>query len=188
MRLVETEVAGVHRVEPDPRTDARGAFIRFHCPGEFAAAGAPFEPAQTSLSRNPRKATLRGMHYSRGDQAETKLVRVVRGRIWDVALDLRPDSPSYLKWTASELSADNSRALLIPPGVAHGFITLEPDTDILYQIAPMHRAGHDAGVRWDDPAFGIDWPLQPALMSERDATYPDYRRPEVGMGAAGAED
>ena len=176
MRFVETGIAGVVRVEIEPVSDARGSFARLHCPEAFAAAGHPFATAQTSLSRNPQIGTLRGLHHQPAPHAETKLVRCVRGRIFDVALDLRPDSPTHRRWTAAELSADNAGALFIPPGVAHGFLTLEPDTDVLYQIAPKFEPGHQAGVRWNDPAFGVAWPLAPTILSERDAGYPDYRR------------
>lgn len=175
MLFSPTPIAGVVLAEAEPRTDARGAFARLHCPEEFAAAGHSFTPAQTSLSRNPLKGTLRGMHHQPAPHAETKLVRVTRGRIYDVAIDLRPDSATYRRWTAAELSAENLKALLIPEGVAHGFLTLEPDTDVLYQITPAFRPGHEAGVRWDDPAFGIEWPMRPALISDRDAAYPDHR-------------
>jgi dTDP-4-dehydrorhamnose 3,5-epimerase len=161
-------------VDVEPRSDARGSFARLHCPDEFAAAGHPFTPAQTSLSRNPQAGTLRGMHHQPAPQAEAKLVRAVRGRIFDVAVDLRPASPTHRRWTATELSAENARALLIPEGVAHGFLTLEADTDVLYQISPAFQPGHEAGVRWNDPAFGIAWPAAPTLISERDAGYPDY--------------
>lgn len=173
MRFAETDIAGVVVVDIEWREDQRGAFARLHCPDEFAAAGHPFIPAQTSLSRNPHKGTLRGMHYQPPPHAETKLVRVVRGRIFDVALDLREASATYRRWTAAELSAEAARALLIPEGVAHGFLTLEPDTDVLYQISPAFEPGHETGVRWDDPAFAIEWPSAPALISPRDATYPD---------------
>jgi dTDP-4-dehydrorhamnose 3,5-epimerase len=175
MRFSETGIAGVVLVDIEPREDERGGFARLHCPDEFAAAGHPFAPAQTSLSRNPHSGTLRGMHYQPAPYAETKLVRVVRGRMFDVALDLREASPTYRRWLSAELSAANARALLIPEGVAHGFLTLEPDTDGLYQISPAFQPGHEAGVRWDDPAFGIDWPAAPALISPRDATYPDHQ-------------
>jgi len=172
MRFSETPIAGVVVVDIEPQADARGAFARLHCPDEFAAAGHPFMPAQTSLSRNPHAGTLRGLHYQRAPHAETKLVRAVRGRMFDVAVDLREGSPTWRHWTAAELSADNARALLIPEGVAHGFLTLEPDTDVLYQISPAFVAGHEAGVRWDDPAFAIVWPAAPRIISERDAGYP----------------
>lgn len=174
MRFVPTEIAGVVVVEAEPHTDDRGAFARLHCPEEFAAAGVAFEPAQTSISRNPTAGTLRGLHYQPAPNAETKLVRATRGRVFDVAVDLRRDSATYRRWTGTELSAANLRGLFIPQGVAHGFLTLEPDTDVLYQIAPAFRPGHEAGVRWDDPTFGIDWPGSPVLISERDASYPDY--------------
>jgi dTDP-4-dehydrorhamnose 3,5-epimerase len=173
MRFVGTAIPGVVVVDIQPHEDERGAFARLQCPDEFAAAGHPFTPVQTSLSRNPHPGTLRGMHYQSAPHAETKLVRVVRGRIFDVALDLRAASPTYRQWTSAELSAENGRALLIPEGVAHGFLTLEPDTDVLYQISPAFQPGHEAGVRWDDPAFAIAWPAAPALISPRDATYPD---------------
>lgn len=174
MRFVETLIPGVIRVEAEPHIDARGAFARLHCPDEFAAAGYPFTPTQTSVSRNPVRHTLRGMHYQPAPHAETKLVRVTRGRAFDVALDLRPESPTFRRWTSAELSADNLLALLIPEGVAHGFLTLEPDTDVAYQITPAFRPGHEAGVRWDDLAFGIAWPLPPEVIGERDAGYPDF--------------
>lgn len=174
MRFSATGIAGVVVVDIEARTDERGAFARLHCPDEFAAAGHPFEPAQTSLSRNPRAGTLRGLHYQPAPHGEVKLVRCVRGRIFDVAVDLRPGSPTHRRWAAAELSAANGRALLIPEGVAHGFLTLEPDTDVLYQIAPKYEPGHEAGVRWDDPAFAVDWPAAPQLISPRDAAYPDY--------------
>ena len=174
MRFAGTAIDGVTVVDLDPSSDERGYFARLHCPDEFAAAGHPFVPAQTSLSRNTAAYTLRGLHYEAPPRAEVKLVRATRGRIFDVAVDLRPDSPTYLKWTGAELSADNGRALLIGAGMAHGFITLEPGTDVLYQIDRMFEPGHGRGVRWNDPAFGVDWPAQPAVISERDATYPDH--------------
>lgn len=175
MRFLPTAINGVVLVDCTPATDDRGSFARLHCPDEFAAAGYPFIPAQTSLSRNTSARTLRGMHYEEAPHEEAKLVRAVRGRIFDVALDLRPDSPTFLSWTGAELSAENGRALLIPKGMAHGFITLEPDTDVLYQIDRIFEAGYGRGVRWDDPAFGIEWPVLPSVISERDAAYPDFR-------------
>jgi dTDP-4-dehydrorhamnose 3,5-epimerase len=175
MRFAPTAIPGVLVVDIEPREDERGAFARLQCPDEFAAAGQPFAPVQTSLSRNPKAGTLRGMHYQPAPHAERKLVRAVRGRMFDVAVDLRPESPAFRKWCGLELSAKNARALFLPEGVAHGFLTLEADTDVLYQISPKFEPGHEAGVRWNDPAFAIAWPRAPALISERDATYPDHR-------------
>ena len=174
MRFTPTKIAGVTVVDIEPRSDERGAFARLQCPDEFATADFAFTPAQTSLSRNTHVLTLRGLHYQPAPHAEMKLVRAVRGRMFDVAVDLRPDSQTFRQWTGAELSAENGRALLIGEGIAHGFLTLEPDTDVLYQISPKFVAGHEAGVRWDDPAFGIQWPAAPALISPRDAAYPDH--------------
>lgn len=182
MRFSATPVAGVMLVEIEPNEDNRGAFARLQCPDEFAAAGHPFSPVQTSLSRNPQAGTLRGLHYQAAPHAETKLVRTVRGRMFDVAVDLRSDSPTYRRWAGAELSAENACALFIPPGVAHGFLTLEPDTDVLYQISPAFEPGHEAGVRWNDPAFAVAWPGEPRLISPRDATYPDHEAPDAGQG------
>ncbi len=175
MRFTPTAIAGAVIVEPDMMTDERGGFGRVQCPADFAAAGHPFLPSQASLSPNPRALTLRGMHYQNPPHDETKLVRVARGRIFDVAVDLRPDSPTYLSWTGVELSGDNARAFLIGPGLAHGFLTLEDHTDVYYQIDRMFEPGHGQGVRWNDPAFAIVWPDTPRLMSDRDAGYPDHR-------------
>lgn len=174
MRFSPTAIEGVVVVDIDPVTDDRGAFARLHCPDEFAAAGHPFVPAQTSLSRNTRAFTLRGLHYEAAPHEEAKLVRVTRGRIFDVAVDLRAGSPTYLAWTGAELSAQNGRALLIGRGMAHGFITLEDDTDVLYQIDRIFEPGHGQGARWNDPAFAIAWPAEPRVISQRDATYPDH--------------
>lgn len=174
MRFLATEIAGVVIVEAEPYTDPRGGFARLHCPDAFSAAGIAFAPVQTSISTNPTPGTLRGLHLQHAPYAETKLVRAVRGRVFDVAVDLRRDSPTHRRWTATELSATNLRGLFIPEGVAHGFLTLEPDSDVLYQIAPAFTPGHAAGVRWDDPAFAIVWPGVPALMSPADAAYAGY--------------
>jgi dTDP-4-dehydrorhamnose 3,5-epimerase len=174
MRFTATHIAGVVVVDIEPVHDDRGYFARLHCPDEFAEAGYPFSPVQTSLSRNHASHTLRGLHYQSGADGEAKLVRVVRGRAFDVAVDLRFDSWTHRKWTSVELSADNGRAILLPPGVAHGFLTLEPDTDVLYQIDQSYQPGLERGARWDDAAFNIAWPAQPAVISTRDSAYPDY--------------
>lgn len=174
MRFGPTAIEGVTIVEIEPVHDDRGFFARLHCPEDFAKAGHPFVPAQTSLSHNSAAFTLRGMHYESSPHEEAKLVRVTRGRLFDVAVDLRPDSPTYLQWTGAELSADTGRALLIGKGMAHGFMTLEPDTDVIYQIDRIFEPGHGRGARWNDPAFGIAWPGKPQVISERDANYPDH--------------
>lgn len=174
MKFTPTSLPGVVIVAADIATDGRGAFARLYCPDEFAAAGIAFTSTQINLSTNPASRTLRGLHYQRPPHAEAKLVRCVRGRAFDVALDLRPDSPTYRRWLGFELDADTMRAVFLPEGIAHGFLTLAPDTHILYQMGRPFEPGHGEGVRWDDPAFAIDWPAPPDVISERDRTYPDF--------------
>ena len=171
MHFVTTLLDNVMLVEPDPASDERGTFVRLYCSQEFAVAGVRFEPKQTSLSHNDARLTLRGMHYCA--EPEIKLVHCVRGRIYDVALDVRRASPTFGQWFGCELSP-GSHGLLIPAGVAHGFLTLEPDSDVLYQIDRLYRPGFDAGLRWNDPAFKINWPANSAVIHRRDATYPDF--------------
>jgi dTDP-4-dehydrorhamnose 3,5-epimerase len=173
MIFTPTPIEGVLTVGLDPHRDDRGFFARAYCEAEFAAAGAPLRARQINLSRNDKAATLRGMHFqSRGE--ETKLVQCVRGRAWDVALDLRPGSPTYLKWFGAELSPEGLNALYLPVGVAHGFITLTDETDLLYVMGEAY-AGRGEGVRWNDPAFAIAWPREPLVVSAQDAAYPDFQ-------------
>jgi dTDP-4-dehydrorhamnose 3,5-epimerase len=179
VRLRETPVAGVHLVEPERIEDERGFFARTFAADEFAARGLDARVAQCSTSFNAKCGTLRGLHYQAAPHGEAKLVRCTRGAIYDVAVDLRPDSPSYRRWTGAELSADNGRALFIPAGCAHGFQTLVDASEVLYQISTAYVPEAARGVRWDDPAFGIAWPPAPAhgrILSERDASYPDHVR------------
>ena len=172
MKFAPTELAGVMRVSLQPIADARGFFARLHSPDEFAAAGAPFEPIQTSLSRNDAAFTLRGLHFQAPPHAEAKLVRVTRGAIYDVVVDLRRDSPQFKRWIAATLSADNGEALLIPAGCAHGFLTLEDATDVLYQIDRAYTPGHARGLRYDDPALAIAWPVPPRVIAAADLAWP----------------
>lgn len=174
MKFAPTELAGVARVSLDRFADARGFFARLHCPEEFAAAGFPFAPAQTSLSRNDSAFTLRGLHFQAPPREEAKLVRVVRGAAYDVVVDLRRDSPTFKRWISATLSAENGEALFIPPGCAHGFLTLEAATDVLYQIAPAHTPGHARGLRYDDPAIGVEWPAPPRVIAPADLAWPAF--------------
>jgi dTDP-4-dehydrorhamnose 3,5-epimerase len=175
VRFVGTPIAGVHVVELERHEDERGFFARTWCRDELAAAGLNAELAQCSLSRNAASGTLRGMHYQRAPHEEAKLVRCTRGAIYDVALDLRPDSATCGRWFAAELDATDGRALFIPEGCAHGFQTLVDDTDVLYAISTPYAPDAAAGVRWDDPAFGIVWPDAPErTISSRDREWPDY--------------
>ena len=175
MRFVETPIAGAFVVEPQAAYDERGAFARIFCEQEFGAHGLKTHFPQWSVSRNTHKNTLRGMHYSVGPHAETKLVRATRGTVYDVIVDMRQDSPTHRRWFATELGAHSGNALYIPIGVAHGFQTLTDDSEIVYHIHPAFDADAGRGVRWNDPSFGIAWPdADPRIMSARDANYPDY--------------
>jgi dTDP-4-dehydrorhamnose 3,5-epimerase len=175
MRFRETPLPGAFLVELELHEDERGFFARTWCREEFEAHGLSTEIAQCSISRNTKRGTLRGMHFQRAPHEETKLVRCVRGTIYDVIVDLRPESPAHTRWFGVELSGRAGNALLIPPGFAHGFQTLEDDTDVLYQISAAYQPGSAAGVAWDDPAFGIEWPHSKGrIMSDRDRAWPPY--------------
>lgn len=156
-------------VEPHP--DERGLFARIWCVDELRAHGLDPRIVQSSISYNKQKGTLRGMHYQAEPHEETKSVRCTAGAIYDVAVDLRRSSETYRRWTAVELTAANRRTLYVPRGVAHGFITLTDDAEVLYQMGVAYVPGAARGVRWDDPAFGIEWPMEPRVISERDRTF-----------------
>lgn len=172
-----TEVEGAYIVELERRADERGSFSRVYCGTEFAKAGIRFDVAQANLSRNTQCHTLRGMHGNVHPNAEAKLVQCVRGRIFDVAVDIRPNSSTFGKCAWIELSGDRDFLFYIPPGCAHGFLTLEPNSDILYYMGTPYAPGTELGVRWNDPAFAIPWPEAPQILSDRDASYPDWQRP-----------
>ena len=175
MIFQETIIGGVWLVHSQPKTDDRGAFSRAFCSDEFAKKALLSRFEQTSISSNHRAGTLRGLHYSLPPFSETKFVRCVRGAIFDVAVDVRDDSPTRGQWISAELNADNQLALYISPGIAHGFQTLMPDSDVLYQISPSYQPGYDAGVRWNDPAFKISWPIAHPFLSDRDANYGNWK-------------
>lgn len=172
MRFKATAIPGVHEIEVDIHSDDRGSFARVYCLDEFRAQGLELPDSQSAISRNRLKATLRGLHFIEEDCGEAKLVRCISGRVFDVAVDLRPASVSFGRHVAIELSEHKANALYIPRGVAHGFITLEDSSDLLYQFSQPHRAGLEKGVRWDDPDIAIAWPLVPANLSERDQSLP----------------
>jgi dTDP-4-dehydrorhamnose 3,5-epimerase len=170
-----TSIAGVWIVEPEPHADERGFFARTWCAREFAERGLADCFVQGSMSHNPRRGTLRGLHYQAEPHAEAKLIRCTRGGIYDVALDLRPQSPTFRRHVAVVLDAANRLALYVPEGCAHGFQTLEDDTEVLYQMSAFHAPEAARGVRWDDPAFAIPWPPADRVIAERDRTYPDFQ-------------
>ncbi|MGE3246661.1 MAG: dTDP-4-dehydrorhamnose 3,5-epimerase family protein [Beijerinckiaceae bacterium] len=174
MKFHETGLAGVFEIEAEPVADKRGAFARLYCPEEFSRAGISYSLAQINLSRNPAQYTLRGMHWQDPPFAEAKFVRCMTGRIWDVVADIRKDSPTYKKWIAREIDAKKANAIFIPEGYAHGFITLDPDTDVLYQMGRMYEPGHARGFRFDDPLFGIEWPHAPEMIGDADWNWPAF--------------
>lgn len=171
MRFEPSRIDGVVLIRLDAKTDARGAFARTFCVGDMAAAGLPFTVVQANLSRNVARHTLRGLHYQQEPHGEPKIVSCPRGRIWDVAVDMREHSPTYRAWQSFELSPDSDSALHLPTGVAHGFITLEPDSEVHYLMGAAYVPGAATGVRFDDPAIGIDWPAAPAVLSDADRGY-----------------
>jgi dTDP-4-dehydrorhamnose 3,5-epimerase len=174
MILEDTRIAGVVIVRPDRLEDDRGFFARTWDEDEFAARGLSAHVVQCSISFNRSRGTLRGLHYQAAPHEESKLVRCTAGAIFDVAVDLRPDSPTFKDWVGVELSADNRVALYIPEGCAHGFLTLADDSEIYYQMTEPYAPGTGRGARWDDPAFGIEWPGEVLVIHERDRTYPDF--------------
>jgi dTDP-4-dehydrorhamnose 3,5-epimerase len=170
-------LAGVMLIEPERREDERGFFARAWCAQEFAEHGIDVTWAQANVSHNRRRGTLRGLHFRRPPHEEAKLVRCTRGAIHDVLVDLRPESPTFREHTAVVLSAENALALYVPKGLAHGFQTLEDDTDVFYLMSEFYAPEHETGVRWNDPVLGIDWPrAEPRIISTRDAAYPDLER------------
>ena len=177
MKLQESSIAGVWVLEAAVVQDERGTFARTFCRDELLAHGLDARVAQCSLSRNLRRGTLRGMHYQAAPHAELKLIRCTLGSVFDVALDLRPESATFCRWLGFELSAEAPRSLYLPPGVAHGFVTLSDDAELCYQISVPYAPAAARGVRWDDPVFDIRWPLRPLVMSEKDRSYPDFLIP-----------
>lgn len=172
MIFEETALPGVMRVRQSPHRDERGFFSRLYCPAEFAKAGIAFTSTQMNLSRNTAKHTLRGLHWQDPPFAEAKFIRVTRGAIFEVVVDIRPDSPNRYQHITLTLDAEAGDGLFIPEGFAHGFLTLEAGTDVLYQMGRLYEPGHARGLRWDDPALGIRWPVSPVLIGEADRSWP----------------
>jgi dTDP-4-dehydrorhamnose 3,5-epimerase len=173
----ETKLPGVFEIQPQSITDERGFFVRTWCQKEFEAKGLSGKLVQCSLSFNSRKGTLRGMHYQAAPHQEIKLVRCSKGEIYDVILDLRPHSPTFKDWTAVVLTAENRKMIYVPEGCAHGFLTLKDKTEVSYQMSEFFHNESARGVRWDDPAFRIQWPDKVKVISERDRTYPNFKTP-----------
>ncbi len=175
MKFVETPLAGAYVLELERLEDERGFFARTWCAEELAGHGLEARIAQCNLSSNRRRGTLRGMHYQAAPHQEAKIVRCIRGAIYDVIVDLRHGSPTMRRWTSVELTADNRRALYVPKDFAHGFQTLTDDAEVFYEMSTPYAPGFGRGVRWNDPALAIEWPLGDPILSERDCGYPVLR-------------
>ena len=174
MKLLPLRIPGAFRIDMDLLEDERGFFARTFCREELRRHGVEFPVAQCSVSFNREAFTLRGMHVQAAPCPEQKIVRCTAGRVWDCLLDLRPGSPAFKQWVAEELSAENRRALLIPEQCAHGFLSLEPGTELLYMMSAPFAPECARGVRWNDPAFGIAWPAPPRILSDKDRLFPDF--------------
>jgi dTDP-4-dehydrorhamnose 3,5-epimerase len=184
MKFTETKLKGAYVIDIEPIGDERGFFARAWCRKEFEAHSLITEVAQANLSYNRDRGTVRGMHWQVPPHAETKLVRCIRGAIYDVIVDLREASPTYLEWIGVELTAENHRILFVPEGFAHGFQTLEDHTEVYYQVSEFYTPEAERGARHDDPAFGISWPLPVSSLSAKDASWPDFDTAGAGMPIA----
>ncbi len=171
MEFTETRIAGAWTIDPTPYVDERGHFLRAWCVDEFAAHGIAFEPVQANMGHNHRAATLRGLHFQLPPHEEGKLVRCTRGSVYDVLVDLRPGSPTAWEWFGTELTAENGRMLYVPPMCAHGYLTLEAETEIYYLTSARYAPEAASGLRYDDPVLGITWPRTPECLSEQDLNW-----------------
>jgi dTDP-4-dehydrorhamnose 3,5-epimerase len=176
MIFKETKLDGAYIVEMEPIGDHRGFFARAWCTKEFQAHNLIAQFVQSNLTYSPKRGTLRGLHYQIAPHQEVKLVRCTRGATYDVIVDLRPDSPTHKQWLAVELTADNHKMIYIPAGFAHGYQILMDDTEVFYQVGQFYAPEYERGARWNDPAFGIEWPItSPLILSDKDKSWPDYQ-------------
>jgi len=176
MKFRETNIASVFEIDFEPIFDERGFFARTWCQKEFTDHGLTPKVVQCNISFNTRKGTLRGIHYQAAPRPEAKLVRCTAGAVYDVVIDMRVQSPTFRKWTGVVLTAANHRMLYVPEGCGHGFLTLEANTEVFYQMSEFYRPELARGVRWNDPAFNVAWPAEVEVISERDRTYPDVEQ------------
>lgn len=180
MKFLEIPLEGAFIIELEPIEDARGLFARSFCKREFVAHGIPFEVAQCNISTNRKRGTLRGMHYQAAPHEEAKVVSCNRGAVYDVAVDMRRGSPTYLKWFGIELTEDNCKMLFIPKGFAHGFQTLEDMSTVHYLMSEFYHPESARGLRWDDPGIGILWPVADPIVSDKDAALPLFKPERCG--------
>lgn len=175
MKFTQTKLSGAYIIQLEKREDSRGFFARTFCANEMTDHGLESKIVQTNMSRTMKKGTVRGMHFQTAPHQETKLVRCTRGSIYDVIIDIRPDSPTYKQWIGVELSAQNHTMLFVPRDFAHGFITLEDDCEVMYEVSEFYSPGFEGGIRYNDPAINIAWPIPVSDVSEKDAAHPDFK-------------
>jgi dTDP-4-dehydrorhamnose 3,5-epimerase len=175
MIFTKTTLKDAYIIDLNKIKDERGFFARVYCVKEFEEHGIKFPIVQANISYSRSKQTLRGMHYQLEPHGEAKLIRCTKGSIYDVIIDVRSDSSTYGEWLGVELTEKNYRMLYVPEGFAHGFITLEDDTEVTYPVSEYYTPGAEQGIRWDDPAFGIEWPVEPKIVSEKDSNWVDYK-------------
>ena len=176
MLIKKTKLAGAYLIETERHSDHRGYFTTTFCRKEFTKAGLVANFVQSNCSFNIARGTLRGMHFQVAPMAQPKLVRCTRGAVYDVMIDLRPESPTYCQWVAAELTEDNGSAFYIPEGFAHGFETMADNSEVFYEMGEFYSPEHGKGFRWNDPAFSIHWPIASPILAARDANYPGYVR------------
>lgn len=175
MKILETKLGGAYTIDLDKREDNRGFFSRYWCKNEFTEKGLDSTIVQINNSMNRQKGTLRGLHFQRPPKAETKIVRCIRGAIWDVIVDIRIGSSTYGKWYAMELNEGNRTMMYVPKGFAHGFISISKNTEIIYLVSEFYSPEHENILRWDDPFHGIEWPIQPQIISNKDNNAPNWQ-------------
>lgn len=175
MKFFETPLKGAFVIDLEKREDERGFFARTWDKDEFEAHGIYRIPVQTNMSFSKKKGTIRGMHYQIVPHQESKVIKCVNGAIYDVIIDLRPDSPTFKKWFGVELSAENHKMLFVPEGFAHGFLTLKDNTEVIYQVSAFYNFESERVIRYNDPSFNIKWPIEVTVLSEKDKTNPDYK-------------
>ena len=180
MRFTQTSIAGAWLVEPEPRGDERGSFARLWCRDEFGKHGLRADFVQCNASSSRHRGTLRGLHYQIAPHEEVKLISCIRGRVFDVIVDLRPQSRTFLKWFGVELSPATKTMAYVPEGCAHGYLTLEDDSEVTYPVTTFYTPGAERGLRWDDPAIAIEWPIAPVVISEKDRNWPDWQSDGTG--------
>jgi len=174
MIFCETSLKGAFLIELEEHKDGRGFFARTFCQNEFEEVGIDFHPVQRNLSYNRFRHTLRGMHFQKSPNEEAKLVSCAKGSIYDVIIDIRKESPSQNNWIGVKLSSENRKMIYVPKGFAHGFLTLEDDTEVSYLMSDFYKPGVGSGIRWDDPYFNIDWPAKVSVISDKDKNWPSY--------------